>query len=69
MDNSLDPIKGAHEIYTYVRDLRYPEDLVVWLEIDGYKDERVYNGVYQISDGELTEKIRGEAVNMLKMDI
>ncbi|WP_027627639.1 hypothetical protein [Ruminiclostridium cellobioparum] len=65
LDGSLEPIKGAHEIYTYVRELKYPEDLIAWLEIDDYIDERVYNGIYQMNDEELIERIIGEAYRLI----
>ncbi len=61
VEGSLEPIPTAHEIYTYVRDLGYPPDLIVWLEIDDYIDEKVYCGVNQISDIDLIKKIKEEA--------
>ncbi len=67
LDGSLEPIKGAHEIYTYVRDLNYPEDLIVWLEIDDYIDERVYNSIYQMRDEELIERIIREANRLRRL--
>ena len=39
-DGSFEPVKTAHEIYTYVRDLGYPSELIVWLEIDDLIDEK-----------------------------
>lgn len=60
-DGSFEPVKTTHEIYTYVRDLGYPSELIVWLEIDDLIDEKKYCKSSQISDEELIKKIYEEA--------